>query len=286
MSGSRKNAAGRTLSVLYALLALVILFPVLYTVSNSFMSPSEVMEHYGMIASERQIGTAGFHFFPDRFSLRAYYNTLLARPEYLVKFWNSLFLCGSILLGQVVISCMGGLAFAKYKFKGHKLLFFLFILLMLMPVQVTLLPNYIMLDNLRLLDSWWALILPAAFSPFGVFLMTQVFRGIPTELDEAARLDGANTMQVLWKVMVPAGKGGVISLIILGFIDAWNMVEQPIVFLKNFYRYPLSVFLASMNAQNFSLQFACGVLAMLPVILLFLFFREELTEGIEFSGLK
>ena len=87
-------------------------------------------------------------------------------------------------------------------------------------------------------------------------------------------------------MLVPAGKGGAISLVLLSFIDAWNMVEQPMVFLSDPIRYPLSVFLATVSQQNFSLSFACGVLAMMPVLLLFLFFNEELVEGIEFSGIK
>lgn len=277
---------GWGLTVFYALLSLLILFPLCYTVGNSFMAPEEVMEHYGMIFSEHSGQEAEFRLIPERFSLLAYYRVLLAQSEYLIKFWASLTMCGTIVGGQVFFGCMGGMAFAKTEFRGKKPLFFLFILLMLMPAQATLLPNYISLDRLHLLDTQWALILPAVFAPFGVFLMAQVFRSIPTELTEAARLDGAGTLQALWLVLVPAAKNGVITLILLSFIDAWNMVEQPIVLLKSPQSYPLSVFLASMNVQNFSLQFTCGILATLPVLLLFCFFHKELTEGMEFAGLK
>lgn len=211
---------------------------------------------------------------------------LLRRPDYLIKFWNSLLLCTAIVLGQLTVSCMGGFAFAKYRFPHKEILYYILIILMLMPVQVTLVPNYIVLDWLGLLDRWACLVLPVALAPFGTFLMTQVFKSVPDELLDAARLDGASTRQQLVRIMIPAAQSGVVSLALLAFIDAWNMVEQPVTFLRDASRYPLSVFLASVNSENFPLSFVCGVLALLPVLLLFLFFQKELVQGIEFSGLK
>ena len=116
--------------------------------------------------------------------------------------------------------------------------------------------------------------------------MTQIYRGIPNETLDAARLDGASTFQILVQILLPIGKSGTISMVLLVFIEAWNMVEQPIVFLKDTTQYPLSVFLVSVNTNNFSLSFVCGLLAMLPVLFLFLFFNDELVEGIEFTGIK
>lgn len=280
----RKKYANFAVLCLFVVLCTVVLFPVVYMACNSLMSPAEVLRYYTAIYA--QDGNAVLHFIPDVLSLESLYQVFLRRPDYLIKFWNSLLLCGLIVFGQAIVSCMGGFAFAKYEFKGKNVLFFLLIVLMMMPVQVTLVPNYIVLDSLHLLGTRWALILPAAFLPFGTFLMTQIFKSVPNEILDAARLDGANTRQVLVRVLVPAGKGGFISLVLLCFIDAWNMVEQPMVFLKDASQYPLSVFLAMENASNYSLSFACGILAMLPVLLLFLFFNEELVEGIEFSGLK
>ncbi|MEG1406938.1 MAG: carbohydrate ABC transporter permease [Ruthenibacterium sp.] len=280
-----KQKSNRLCFALFCVLSVIVLFPMVYMVANSLMSPTEVSRYYYTVYSESANG-ALLHLLPDVLSLESLYQVFLRRPDYLIKFWNSLFLCGAIVAGQAVVSSMGGFAFAKYKFKGQNVLFFLLIIMMMMPVQVTLVPNYIVLDKLHLLGGWAALILPAAFLPFGTFLMTQIFKSIPDEILDAARLDGAGTRQILMRVLIPAGKGGFISLVLLSFIDAWNMVEQPMVFLKEQTQYPLSVFLASVNSSNFSLSFACGILAMLPVLLLFLFFNEELVEGIEFSGLK
>lgn len=116
--------------------------------------------------------------------------------------------------------------------------------------------------------------------------MTLIFQGIPNEIVESAELDGASTLQILFGILVPTAKTGMISLAILTFIDSWNMVEQPMVFLEAIYQYPLSVFLASVLEQNAALQFVCGILGLIPVTLLFGFFRDELIEGISISGMK
>ena len=271
---------------LLAAVTLAILLPVAFTLLGSLMSPGEIEYYFGPVYEGTAEEAVRLHLLPDRLSLESWYQVLLRRPDYLIKFWNSLLLCTAIVLGQLTVSCMGGFAFAKYRFRHKEILYYILIILMLMPVQVTLVPNYIVLDWLGLLDRWACLVLPVALAPFGTFLMTQVFKSVPDELLDAARLDGASTRQQLVRIMIPAAQSGVVSLALLAFIDAWNMVEQPVTFLRDASRYPLSVFLASVNSENFPLSFACGVLALLPVLLLFLFFQKELVQGIEFSGLK
>ena len=113
--------------------------------------------------------------------------------------------------------------------------------------------------------------------------MTLIFQNVPTEILEAARLDGAGALRIFANIMLPVAKPGAISLLILVFVDNWNMVEQPMIFLQYPWQYPLSVFLSSVNTQNFALQFVCGILSLVPVTLLFLFFHEELAEGISVS---
>lgn len=262
-------------------LSVVILFPIFYTVSNSFMGEKEVLAVYGGVMEQNT--NIRIRFFPHQFSLEAYETVLLDTPEYLLKFWRSILMCVVIVTGQVLIGGMCGFAFAKYHFRGWKLFFILFITFLLLPVQVTLVPNYIMLSALNLIGTWWALLLPGVFSPFAVFFMTVLFQNIPTELVEAGKIDGADAMQILFRIMMPIAKPAIASLIVLAFVDNWNMVEQPIAFLENVWQYPLSVFLASVNEENFSLQFVCGILSLIPVTLLFLFFNEELSEGISIS---
>jgi multiple sugar transport system permease protein len=237
-------------------MAAIAVIPLLFTVSNSFT------------------GMAG------------YYEILLARPHYLIKFWQSLGLCAIIVAGQVMVSSLGGYAFAKFRFPGRNIIFFFLIALMMMPLQVMLVPSFMTLDALGLIGSYPALILPIVFSAFGVFLMCQIMSAVPDSLLESAQIDGAGHFDVLMKIMLPNCKAGLASLVILGFIDSWNMVEQPLVYLRDSLRHPFSLFLLQINMVEPTLGFACGVLAMLPVLLLFLFFEEELVSGISYSVLK
>ena len=269
---------GRYLTL--TLFAIFFALPIVYTVMNSLMSPAEVQHYYS------GSGQMTLHLLPDQFSLEEYYQILFRRPDYLMKFFNSLWPVTVIVIGQVCVSSAAGFAFAKFRFPGRDVLFFFVIILMMMPIQVTLVSNYIVLDRMGLIGTYFAIILPAIFSPFGVFLMRQVIAAMPDELIEAAKLDGAGNCRIFLRIVLPCSKSGVVSLVILCFIDNWNMVEQPIVFLKDAGKYPLSVFLSQINEMNPGLSFACGVLAMVPVALLFLFYEKELIEGIGFSNLK
>lgn len=219
-------------------------------------------------------------------SMESFYQVFLRRPDYLLKFWKTLIMDILIVTANVIFSCMGGYAFAKYNFKWKRGIYLFLFILMIMPVQATLVPNYIILDEMHLLDTWAAIILPSVFNPFGTVLMTQIFRSIPNEMLDAARIDGADMWQILWKIMVPIGRSGFISLILLIFVDVWNMVEQPMVFLTDSADYPLSVFLAIVNDANKSVSFTGGLFSMLPVFLLLLYFRSEITQGVELQGVK
>ena len=161
------------------------------------------------------------------FSLEALYKVFLATPEYLLVFWRTLGLCAVIVAGQVVLSVLAGMGFAKYDFPGKNLWFFLLLVVMVLPLQVTLVPNFRILGAFHLLDTQWALVLPALFAPLGAFLMTQSFRAVPDEIVEAAQLDGASTLTILCRILVPCGKNGLACVIVLTFLEAWYMVQQP-----------------------------------------------------------
>ncbi len=218
------------------------------------------------------------------FSLEAVYKVFLATPEYLLVFWRTIALCGVMVAGQVILSVLAGLGFAKYDFPGKKLWFFLLLVVMVLPLQVTLVPNFRILGTLNLLDTQWALVLPSLFAPLGTFLMTQSFRAVPDEILEAAQLDGASTFTILWRILVPCGKNGLACVIVLTFLEAWNMVEQPMAYLKEPAQYPLSVSLATTGARDPAVQLACCLLALLPPLLLFLGLHKELVQGIALQG--
>jgi len=241
--------------------------------------------YYGSLGSDAS-EVSPFHLIPNHITFSGYYQMLLARPHYLMKFWQSLGLCFAIVAGQVIISSLGGYAFSKFRFPGRSVIFFFLIALMMMPLQVMLVPGYITLDAMGLIGSYAALILPAAFSAFGVFLMSQIMASVPDTILESAKIDGAGHFRILRSILLPNCKAGLASLVILCFIDNWNMVEQPLVYLRDNLRHPFSLFLLQINEFEPALGFACGVLAILPVLLLFLFFEEELINGISYSVLK
>lgn len=249
---------------IFSLLALVFLFPVVWLLLQSVLSQKGGME----------------------VSLMPYYEILFAEPQYLYKFWNSLSIVFLILAGQLVLSCMAGAAFSHYRFRGHSFWLVLLILFTFLPVQAVLVPDYWVLSRLHLTDTYWALILPNIFSPLGVLLMSLIFNNVQKEILEAAKLDGAGSVQILLHMLIPCGKSGIASFFVISFADCWNMVEQPMVFLGNARDYPLSVFLAVMNEQNISRQFACAILCFIPLTLLFLFFHNELSEGITSAVVK
>ena len=277
-NGNRRDIPPKKGPVLFlAALSLLFVLPVVLTVACSFLSPQEVQRVFGPLLGEG--GTAALGALPQGFSLMGYYEVFFATPDYLAKFWVSLLLAVGAILGQMVISCMGGFAFAFYDFPGKRLLYSLLCLFMLIPLQVTLLPNYLLLDQLGALNTYWALLLPLAFAPLGTFLLTQIFRSVPADILHAARLDGAGTLQVLARVLLPCGKSGVSTLIILTLIESWNMVEQPLIYLRDVGSYPLSVFLASRYMENLPFQFVCSVLSLLPLALCFLYFGGDLLQG-------
>ena len=277
-NGSRREIPAKKGPILcLTLISLLFVLPVVLTVACSFLSPQEVQRVFGPLLGED--GTAVFGALPQGFSLMGYYEVFFATPDYLAKFWVSLLLAVGAILGQMVISCMGGFAFAFYDFPGKRLLYGLLCLFMLIPLQVTLLPNYLLLDQLGALNTYWALLLPLAFAPLGTFLLTQTFRSVPVDILHAARLDGAGTLQVLARVLLPCGKSGVSTLIILTLIESWNMVEQPLIYLRDVGSYPLSVFLASRYMENLPFQFVCSVLSLLPLALCFLYFGGDLLQG-------
>jgi multiple sugar transport system permease protein len=156
-----------------------------------------------------------------------------------------------------------------------------------MPYQVTLVPNYLVARKFGLLNTRSAIILPAIFSPFSIFLLTKVMRRIPVSYVEAAKLDGAGELQILTRIYIPMCRNAIISIGMLVFIDYWNMVEQPLILLASEEAqalHPLSVFLSQINANDVGLAFAVGVVYMIPALLIFLYGEDYLVEGIVCSG--
>lgn len=282
------------LSVLLAILAVIFLFPLILTVSNSFMKEPEINENYRAVMqtaqAEQQKSTvreyANLKLVPDEVSIEQYYIVLIKRLKFLIMFWNSVKMVLPIVLGQILVSSMAAYAFGKLDFRWREQLFFLYIITMMMPFQVTLVPNYIIADKLGIIGRYSSIILPGIFATFGVFLLRQFMVYIPDQYAEAARVDGANHFDIFTRIVLPMTKTGIAALAILVFIDNWNMVEQPLVFLQEADTWPLSIYLSNINNGEKGIAFAASTLYMTPMFLIFLYGENYLVEGIQMSGLK
>ena len=287
-----KRFFGRsTLFILAAVFAILFLLPTVLTLSNSFMTQSEINANYGMIFESTRPGAGTYvggsvnlKFIPDKVSFSQYETVLFRSPEYIVKFWNSVILVIPIVFFQVGIAAFAAYSFTRFRSKVKNVIFFFYIVLMLMPYQVTMVPNFLVAERLGILGLRWAVIFPGIFAPFSVFLLTKFMRRIPSVLIEAAKLDGANEFQIFSKVCIPQCRSALYSIAILVFIDYWNMVELPIILLGDADSQPLSVYLSRINAEEAGVAFAIAVVYMVLPLLLFLHGEEALVEGITHSG--
>ncbi|MBR6960459.1 MAG: carbohydrate ABC transporter permease [Clostridiales bacterium] len=276
--------------------AILALIPIFFTFLDSFMSSSEITGNYGVIFQSLPGGSSGaaqfisrrpqLQFIPQEVSVEQYKNLLFMTPSYLFKYWNSILLTVPIVAGQLIVACLASYSFTRYRRKRREVLFFFYIILMLMPFQVTLVPNYLISDKLGIIDTPWSIILPGVFSTFSIYLLTKYMRRIPTAYIDAARIDGAGEWQIFARIIMPNCRSAVVAMAILLFIDYWNMVEQPLIMLSDESARPLSVFLAQVNTDEIGMAFAACALYMLPPLLVFLRGEEQLVEGISQSGIK
>ena len=285
----KKRYFGRgAMFLLCAFFAVAFLLPTVLTITNSFMAESEINANYGMVFSTTTGGyvseKVNLKFIPDKVTLSQYITGLIKSPEYLLKFWNSVILVVPIVIFQVAIASVAAYSFTRWRGKIRSGIFFFYVILMLMPYQVTLVPNYLVSAWLGLLNTRWAIIFPGMFAPFSVFLLTKFMRRIPYSLIEAAKVDGAGEWDIFTKICLPQCRSALYSIAILVFIDYWNMVEQPLILLQDAESQPLSVFLSSINAGEIGLAFAMATVYMIPSLLLFLHGEEYLVEGIANSG--
>jgi len=288
----KKRYFGRgVLTVLSAFFALMFLLPTVLTITNSFMTQSEITANYGEVFQSAAGDGSSYvsekvtlKFIPDMVSFAQYKATLFATPDYLLKFWNSVILVVPIVLLQVGTAAITAYGFTRWRGKVRSFLFFFYVILMLMPYQVTLVPNFLVSDWLGILNTRWAIIFPGMFAPFSVFLLTKFMRRIPASLIEAAKLDGSSEWQIFRDICLPQCRSALYSIAILVFIDYWNMVEQPLTLLPDATKQPLSVYLAEINAGEVGLAFAVATVYMVPCLLLFLHGEDYLVEGIVHQG--
>ncbi|MCL1805946.1 MAG: carbohydrate ABC transporter permease [Clostridiales bacterium] len=272
----RRRAEGRIMAFLLAA-GFLFLLPLVVTFTNSLMAEAEIVLNYGARLTLFDLVEGVTEKFcrisllPGEISFRQYFEVLLNQPSFLILLANSLKITLPVVAGNLVFSMLTAYGFTIWQWRYKEALFMAYIVVMLMPLQAVLVPNYIVADFLGVRSSYLAIILPGIFSPFGVFLMRQSMKAIPPAYFEAARIDGAGNLQIFFHVVAPQLKSSVAALLMLMFIEYWNLVEQAVIFIDDYTREPLSVYLSRIAAGRIGLVFAASCVYMfLPLWFLLL----------------
>lgn len=272
---------------LLMLLAVLMLIPIVVTMLYSFFSPAEIKAYMQTRGSYDESAWMDVKLSPRMFSLSQYYEILIRDTSILRMFVNSVFYTVMILLGQAVVVPMLAYALSRFEFRGRDAIFFGILMLMLLPFQVTMVPNVLTLRQLGLLNTVWAVILPMWFSPFYVFLLRQFMVGLPNELLEAAQMDGAGTIRGYIHIVLPVCRPVIGAAVALSFADCWNLVEQPMTYLSQQTELqPLSVMFNQLVSQSTGIEFAGAAIYILPALFVYLYFLKDILTGIQLTELK
>lgn len=271
--------------ILLFLLACFVCSPVILLLTGSIMDNYELRQNLTPILADSE-GFISWSLIPDFPTLTHYIKVLFYMPSFYVVFWNSVKLVLCILVGQVLVGVPAAWAFAVYPTRLRKLLFNLYIVLMLLPFQVTMLSQYLVFERLGLMDTHKAIVLPAVFATLPVFIIYQSFLSLPKGLVEASRIDGAGEIQIFLYIGVPLGSGGILSAVVLGFLEYWNLIEQPLAFLEDKSLWPLSLYLPQIQFEQAGYAFVISIITLIPAIFVFILGQDYLEQGIVASGLK
>lgn len=255
--------------------SLLMVMPFVWSVVTSFKKSADVFT------------TAPFALtFPLDFSA---YSEMLSRINYFQYAANTFMVAGSITLGQLFTCSLAGYAFAKIKFPGREAIFLIFLSTMMVPAAVTMIPNFIVMRSLHLLDTLTALVLPFLGSAYGTFLMRQYYLTFPDELTDAAKLDGCNPFTFYYRILLPNSKPILATLALLTFQAFWNDFQWPLIVINSESKRTLQVGLSYLRNEhyiNWPLLMAASVLTTLPIIGLFLLAQKQLVESVKLSGIK
>lgn len=254
---------------------ILFLFPIVWMIMSSFKGYIELFAYPPKL-------------FPNSFDFENYIEAF-KKGEWLTFFKNSAMVTVMSTLICVIISEMGGYAFAKYRFKGDNFLFLLFISTLMLPLEVLMIPIFVVIKKMGLFDSLWGLIIPPAATPFGIFLVRQFYMSIPSEYMQSARIDGAREWQIFTKIMLPAGKPVMACLAIFSALWRWNDYMWPLLVVRKPKHYTVQLALANFSGQ-YNIQWqtiiAMSVVTMLPMLIVFLIFQKQIVNGMAMSGLK
>lgn len=283
LSNSLGLLFGVILKIVVVVSAIISVLPLVFLVCGTFMGENELYQMLNPVI-ENEIGYASWHFIPLYPTLRNVIELLFDTPEYYVLFWNSIKIVFVILAGQLILAVPAAWGLAKCKRKWGKWIFGLYMFCMILPFQVTMLSQYIVLNKMNLINTHWAIILPLVFSTFPIFIMYSSFEQIPESVVEAAEIDGAGKIHIFFNMAIPIAKKGIISAVILGFLEYWNIVEQPVVFIKDKYLWPLSVYLPDIAEGRIGRAFTFALFSCIPSIIMFYMGKNTLADGISIGS--
>ena len=264
--------------LLYGLLAvglLLALAPLLWMVAASLMPPGEANRYPPRL-------------WPSAVTFE-HYTALFTRLDLARYLLNSTLLAGAVTAISLFVNSMAGYAFAKFRFPGRERLFALLLMTMMVPGQVTMMPVFMLLKELGLLNAYSGLILPGAASVFAIFLIKQFMETVPDELLEAARIDGCSELDIFWRIVLPLSKPVLATVALFTFMGAWNEFLWALIVMLDEAKYTLPVALANLSGQHntdWGLLMAGSVIVILPVVVLFLALQRFYVRGITMSGLK
>ncbi|MGF1675148.1 MAG: carbohydrate ABC transporter permease [Rivularia sp. (in: cyanobacteria)] len=270
-SRTRKYGNFLTLGVLL-LLAVIILLPLIVVFLTSFATTGTTL--YVLPRNNWNVTN---------------YRDAWGRGKFLLAFANSTLVAVCVTSFQIITSALAGYALARLKFQGRSLLLLIVLATLVIPFQLLVIPVFLVLKWGHLINTYWALILPTAANGFGIFLLRQYFQSIPVELEEAAAIDGANRLQILWQVMLPLARPALVTLFLFTFIGEWNDLFKPLVFTTKPELRTVQLALAEFQEQftnNWPLLMAAVTITTVPVMLLFLIGQRQFIRGIATTGIK
>lgn len=253
----------------------VMMYPMIWTLMTSFKSNADIrMNRTKML--------------PESFSVEGYINAFEKAP---IEQWffNSIFITVTVTLIVILTSTFMGYVFAKYEFKGKKILFAVMLATMMIPGQITMIPRYLIIQKLHMYNTYWALIVPSVVSVFGVYLAKQFIEDVPTSLCDAAKIDGAGPLKIYWHVILPNIRPAIGSIGIFTAMRTWNDYLNPLLMLNDVENMTLPLGLVMFNSQtgvDLAATMAVATMIMLPMTIIFLIFQKQFIKGLTMSGIK
>lgn len=261
--------------ILAILLSILFLFPIVWVILSSFKNGSELFRYPPTLL-------------PSSPTIQNYIDAF-AEGNFSLFFGNSAVVAVLSTILCVVINTMAGYAFAKYRFPGRNIIFFIFISTLMMPMEVLMVPIFQIIQKLGMYNTFAGLIIPPAATPTGVFIMRQFFLSIPDELMEASRIDGASETSIFLRIMIPLAKPAMTVLVIFSVMWRWNDYLWPLIVIRDTDLYTVQLALQSFSGENtidWEYLLAMSVITMIPVLIIFLIFQKQFIQGISTSGLK